>query len=835
MSTVTDSDLYTLAYEYDALDRLTRINYPDGTYEHTVYSRLDAERQRDRMGRWSHVFHDALRRIAAVRDPLGRTVTNQWCNCGSLEKVLDAAGNATSWERDSQGRVIREELANGSSTTFLYETTTSRLKQTTDAKSQTTAYEYFTDGNLKEVSYSNTQIATPAVRFTYDSYYDRVLTMEDGSGTTTYTYGPISSPPSLGAGMIASVDGPLANDTSAASYDELDRPISRSIGGVGSSQTYDALGRATTETNALGVFSYSYVGATDRLATVTYPNSQTTTFSYFGALQDKRLQEIAHRTAASSVISRFTYDYDRGDNVTAWTQEAGGSPRRYELGYDPADQLLTATLKTTDLVPVTLKRYGYGHDLSGNRTGEQIDDMVTMSTFNKANELLALQPGGDLLFRGSMNEPGTVAVQTNAANVTAEGDFEGRAAVAGGNSTVDVKARDPNGNERVYQYQIALTGANRSFLYDATGNLTLDGLRTYEWDGANRLVAVAVGTQRTEFAYDGLSRRARMVEKSNGVVTSDTRFVWCGTTLCEERSGPGSTVARRFFGGGMQDGTDHLFFTKDHLGSLREATDISGAVRARYDYDPYGRRTKTAGDRDVTIGFTGHYHHAGTDLLLAPYRAYDAAVGRWISQDPIGLRGGLNTHAYVANPVRYSDPLGLIKAPGNPNHDLNNCDMLFIKHYFVGGGADFWLPSFMSDMYWSNPNVRMALARLKAQLAAQALQKARSMAASLCQDCDWGTKEGTFQLSKVQTITNVEQPNECLYSLGTSALFGGGQCTVAADCANRTFGFACAIMFSINDWYKNPANRPEGGEFLFGQKFQIRSQRGDEVSGRGEF
>ena len=89
-------------------------------------------------------------------------------------------------------------------------------------------------------------------------------------------------------------------------------------------------------------------------------------------------------------------------------------------------------------------------------------------------------------------------------------------------------------------------------------------------------------------------------------------------------------------------------------------TDSTAAVRARYDYDPYGKRTKLTGDLDCDFAFTGHFYHAGSNLHLALYRAYDQDIGRWLSIDPIREMGGMNLYGYVVNdPVNSLDLLGL--------------------------------------------------------------------------------------------------------------------------------------------------------------------------------
>src|SRR5262249_39673505 len=152
------------------------------------------------------------------------------------------------------------------------------------------------------------------------------LTMRDGAGLTTYIYHPITPTPSLGAGQVASISGPLPNSTITYSYDELGRVLVRAINGVPSRTSYDALGRVSQVVNPLGTFDYAYVGATTRLNSIRYPNGQVTTNSYYDNLGDHRLQQIKHQSPAGSIISQFNYTYDAEGRITAWSKQADDQP-----------------------------------------------------------------------------------------------------------------------------------------------------------------------------------------------------------------------------------------------------------------------------------------------------------------------------------------------------------------------------------------------------------------------------------------------------------------------------------------------------------------------------
>ena len=563
---------------------------------------------------------------------------------------------------------------------YTYENTTSRLQTVTDAQGQSTNYTYFVDNNLQQVSYTNAVVATPSVSYTYDPNYNRVLIMTDGMGLTTYAYNAIVSPPALGAGQLSSIDGPLDNDTITYSYDELGRLSDCSVNGSANATSiqYDTIGRTQATTNPLGAFNYAYVNATGRLDHVNYPGGQKTQYAYFDNLGDQRLKQIKNLDPSTAAISQFDYTYDAVGNILTWTQANSGlaNPQRYDLGYDACDQLRSAIL-TDNVTGAGVNQYDYDYDPAGNRTNAQIGSAIIGSLANSLDQITSQTSGGKMHFRGMVNEPATVTVGGNPATVDAAGNFDGTANVNIGTNTVAVVATDASGNNRSNNYQINVpSGTSRALLYDLNGNLINDGSKSYEWDAVNRLVAINYSgtTNRSEFTYDGLSRRVRIVEKSNSTIASTKNFVWIGQDVAEERDASNS-VTKRYYRQGFnviaQSSTSSYFYTRDHLDSIREATDSNRTIQARYDYDPYGQRTKVSGTRDADFGYTGHYCHQPSGLHLALYRAYSADLGRWISRDPKAnsefSKDGPNLYMYVGNsPEDRFDPLGLASADPRP-------------------------------------------------------------------------------------------------------------------------------------------------------------------------
>jgi RHS repeat-associated protein len=416
----------------------------------------------------------------------------------------------------------------------------------------------------------------------------------------------------------------------------------------------------------LGTFGYTYVANSGRLSSVTYPNGQTTAYTYFGHTGDDRLQTIHHRYPDESTLSKFDYTYNAVGNIVTWQQQAdSNAPVVWTYGYDAADQLRAASKMTTDQPPSVLKRYVYTYDAAGNRTSEQIDDAVTGATYNNMNQLVSQQPAGGMPFAGTLSEPATVMIAGRPAAVNADNSFSGSAAIASGTNTVAIVATDASANSTTNEYQVESSGSTKTFTYDANGNLTSDGSRTFEWDAKNRLTAVVVGNQRTELTYDGSSKFTHVVDKDGAIIVTDRSFVWDGDRVLEERTA-GSSSLKNYFKQGIVDGLTKTFATIDHIDSVRDLTDVLGAPTAHYSYDPFGRQNIDYGSGGFSIGYGGYFAGASSSLEFATYRAYDAELGRWISEDPLGLDAGLNPFEYVAsNPIAVNDPSGLKPLYGN--------------------------------------------------------------------------------------------------------------------------------------------------------------------------
>ncbi len=663
-----------MTYDYDNLDRPTQTTYPDGTIDQNVYTNMDLTLSKDRQNRWTRYLYNPVEQIIGVVDPQGRVTSYERCICGELNAIVDPNGHRTAWGYDIQGRVTSKTYADGSQITYAYDNGyTSRLLSMTDTAGNVTTNTYNHDSTLASTAYSVAPgfAATPTVSYAYDPNYLRLTGMTDGTGTTSYAYSPawVSGSPITGGNRLHTETGPLGSTAAITyTYDELGRATATSINGVGSNVTYDSLSRVTGATNALGSFSYGYDGVTPKLTSITYPNGQSTSYSYFGATGDFRLSNITNYLTGTTVLSKFDYTYNPVGTIATWQQQTDSNdPVLWTCGYDKADQL-TGVTQTNTATSANVGQYVYGYDPAGNRLTEQIGLSVTQASYNNLNQLIGQSAGGPLTFAGSLNKPGTVTVAGNPATMgTGSTNFTGTASVTTGTNAVAVVATNVNGNAATNNYQVVVpSGSGVTPTYDANGNMTNNGNgQTYTWDAKNELITITyTGGAASNFIYDGLNRRVKIVEKNNsGTVTSTKQYIWIGNTIAEERDAS-NAVTKRLLPQGEQQGGTAYYYTRDHLGSVREMLNSSGTIVARYGYDPYGRTTLASGTNLATFQYTGDYYHQTSGLNLTKYRAFDPNTGRWLSRDRLG---DVNLYDYVQNsPLDRIDTSGLVwtEVPG---------------------------------------------------------------------------------------------------------------------------------------------------------------------------
>jgi RHS repeat-associated protein len=616
---VTDSEGYVKCYQYDALDRIVKVKYHDGTTDQYDYTfpaglasqptwttgtvptagspSLDVWKITDRLGRITNNVYDRNRRLIKASEtvtvsgsPVTRTTQYAYYANGTLKELTDANGNVTRWDIDIQSRPTSKTYAYGTASakteSYTYDIV-GRLKTRTDARGQTLTYTYNKDDTVASYAFTNAVVATPGASFVYDAWYPRRTSMVDQFGTTTWTYKAVGTNGALKPDVE---DGPFANDSITLAYDAAGRANSRTISGTAAETFgFDTLGRMNSHVTALGSFSYGYLGNSGQVSSRTI-GGITTSWGYDTNTNDRRLLTIS---TTGAVARNFSYT-SNAYQITGITDTAPGThpwlSQTWSFTHDASDRLLTGNGSIAG-------NHSYGLDKLDNATS----------------------------FAG-------VAGTYNGLN------------------------------------QIATFNA-QTYTYDANGNLSADGTRTYTFDAADRLKTITQGATTVTFAYDGLGRRLKQT-----VGATETRYLWCGAAICQQRSGS-DTAEKRFYAEGeyVHTGTKKYLTLADHLGSVRDVIDITGTptLVGSFDYRPYGAVARSWGT--VTTGYTyaGLFAQTNTSLLLSTTRAYNPANGRWLNIDPKREKGGVNLYGYTnGSPILLFDPLGMEGTPSAPLNGL---------------------------------------------------------------------------------------------------------------------------------------------------------------------
>jgi RHS repeat-associated protein len=648
----------------------------------------------------------------AVGTALERTTTyERQPGSGLLTALIDTLSRRTERFYDDKGNVTRltylAGTAQAESHVFTYEPVYQQLASYTDPLGKTWVLTYDASNRLSQVI---DPLGNILVTLTYNEF-GHPLTVANGAGhTTTYTYD---------LGDLTAVTDPLGRTTQAF-LDTLGRPLAITDPlGRRQRYAYDDLDRLTQFTDALGkltalgydnnnnltsvtdarsgLHQYAY-DAKNRLETQTDPLGRAQTFgydsndnltrytdrkaqitNYYYDLHDRRIQA----TFADAKIA--TYRYDFADRLRQATDPFTGTVR----DYDDLNRLFQESDRGGGRVNYTYNSRGLRTGLTArtNATGVNDYPVTTNYTYDDARRLTQITQGtASVSFtydaaqrRRTVTLPtGIVATYdydaasqltgisyqngtTEIGNLTYSYDLAGNRINIGGslartNLPVTLSAATHNAANQLTAWN------GGSLIYDNNGNLTSDNSRSYTWDVRNRLTATFGVGGSVSYQYDPFGRRT--YKTVNGVTTN---YQYDGQNLVREMTA-GNVPTATFLAGLNIDEqfrrTDHGTntsndFLTDALGSVLALTDGSGAVQTSYTYGPFGNTSQAGAASANPVQYTGR-ENDGTGLYYYRARYYDPKIQRFISSDPIGLAGGLNTYAYVENnPIAFIDPHGL--------------------------------------------------------------------------------------------------------------------------------------------------------------------------------
>ncbi|HEU0014572.1 MAG TPA: RHS repeat-associated core domain-containing protein, partial [Longimicrobium sp.] len=250
--------------------------------------------------------------------------------------------------------------------------------------------------------------------------------------------------------------------------------------------------------------------------------------------------------------------------------------------------------------------------------------------------------------------------------------------------------------------------------YDADGNLTRKHKSGYDqvmtWNSLGQLTSVTVNGVTVRHAYDAFGRW--VVRRHVG--GDSLQYVYDGDDLLLQRDAYGGMLEFTFYPGTdrphstRQNGQTY-YYAEEEPGSVTGLIDGSGALANHYRYDPFGETEVKLETASNPFRFAGRHYDGHGRLYQMRARWYDPELGRFISEDPIRLGGGINPYVYAGNnPLSNTDPSGMwceVRNKGEEDEtlhceDIKPHDFYTIRAY-LGGSAGDWAFELFKSLGWT--------------------------------------------------------------------------------------------------------------------------------------
>jgi len=650
---VTNAEGHTRHHEYDGGGRLTLLRSP--------------------LGREWHFFYDARGMLVRVVCPDGYTLyreyTADWSTVtirdewGVLERrTYDALGNIIEYqeglrteriEYDLRNRMVAHAVGTQPPTRYGYDGETNLVKLTTPL-GHTMQFRYSPCGSLIE----QVDPEGHRVRYELDSEEQLVAVINERGERTTITYDPLGRPvattffdgrreeiqyDALG-NPVAVVDG--AGRITRTAYDPGGLVTERILpDATEETYSYDPLGRLVTAEGPGYRLEYAY-DPDDRLVREVQ-TSATIEYAYdtgglLAAVRDSFGREVRFTYTPRRFLDRIadngrTYEFTSdpsGRLITALTFPGG---MRQELSYDDIERLIERRVFAPGGAEVARRRFEYDAD----------DQLTGMEDGRLGRYSYEYDTRGKLVLVRRGRAPVERYTYDGAGNLT---------------STPQYPAITTDPGNRVVR------AGERAFDYGSAGELesVRDGaaVTRFGYDGSGQLNQVDLPNGEVwRYAYDAFGRR---VIKQQGETAR--RFCWDGNLLrAETASSNGGAQARTdylfvpdtFVALSQHEGDVSYHYSFDQVGTPTEIWDSNGGLVFSLIAEAYGVRSPTTETVTTPFHFQGQYVDTETGLYHTRFRHYDPTLGRFTTQDPLGLGAGLNMYVYPPNPLNWIDPLGL--------------------------------------------------------------------------------------------------------------------------------------------------------------------------------
>ncbi len=595
----------------------------------------------DALGNTSNFSYDLrFNKPNSITNALGHASRFSYDAKGNLLSTIDANGNTTSFKYNSHGLPIEITDALGNKTVLIYDALGNLIKAT-DALGNVTQFSYDAVGRLIKTVDSQGR----RNKVTYDKL-DRIISQTDAKDKTTIlSYDPVDN--------LLSVTDARGN-TVAFTYDVMNRVAARTDA-VGRAETfeYDLSGNLTRATDRRGQVAEFAYDNLDRLIATHYADGSTVNNSFdshgrlvriedtAGSVQTFQYDALGRLISESAANGTINYQYDALSRITS--RQVVGQPA-VTYTYDAVGNLLSASDAQANV--------NFSHDALNRRaTVQRSNGVVTSQSYDALSRVLSINHS---------NASGIIDHQAY------EYDKVGNRKSL--SNTLGLSYITQTANATYDKANRLLTRGELSYTYDENGNRITKtgplGTTNYTWDSRNRLTTISEpnGTI-TQFVYDAFNNLiSQQVSGSEG--NQSSAYLVDGSRNVIHQSSSNGEVFSVLTGRSIDD---HLAVTRsngtldyilrDAINSTVATTDSSGTLQQSISYEPYGQSSSVM--TTFPIQYTGRLP-VSDGLYYYRARFYDPEAGRFLTEDPIGLAGGINNYAYVSgNPLIYTDPSGL--------------------------------------------------------------------------------------------------------------------------------------------------------------------------------